>query len=64
MKNSEPMFKRVWSKVIIPMIKSNISVIVSPSVICEHCKTEMAEIYQESGDYSLNCWQEKIYPVF
>lgn len=63
MKNSEPMFKRVCSKVIIPMIKSGIYEIVSTDIICQHCKTKMAEIFQETGDFCLNCWQEKTCPV-
>ena len=64
MKCSESMFKRVSYKVIIPLINSSISAIMSPSTICQHCKTRMAEIFQESGDYCINCWQEKTYPVF
>ena len=30
----------------------------SVTIICKHCKTNLAEIFQESGDYCLNCWQE------
>ena len=31
----------------------------SPSAkICKHCKNNLAEIFQESGDYCLHCWQE------
>jgi hypothetical protein len=63
MKNTKPMFKRVYSKVVIPMTSSDPSSIVSPSIICQHCKATMAEIFQESGDYCLNCWQEKTCPV-
>ena len=63
MKNSEPMFKRVQFKVVNPMIKPDLSVIVSPSIICQRCETKMAEVFQESGDYCLNCWQEKTCPV-
>ena len=39
------------------------STIVSPNVVCQHCKARTAEIFQESGDYCLNCWQEKTCPV-
>jgi hypothetical protein len=45
------------------MIKSDISEIVSPSIICQRCKSNIAEIFQEGGDYCLNCLQEKTYPV-
>jgi hypothetical protein len=29
---------------------------------CNHCKTNLAEIFQESGDYCLHCWQDKTCP--
>jgi hypothetical protein len=30
----------------------------SVTAVCNHCKTNLAEIFQESGDYCLYCWQE------
>jgi hypothetical protein len=30
--------------------------------ICNLCKTNHAEIFQESGEYCLCCWQEKTSP--
>jgi hypothetical protein len=45
------------------MIKPDLSAIISHSIICQRCKTKMAEIFQESGDYCLNCWQVITYPV-
>jgi hypothetical protein len=29
---------------------------------CKRCKATLAEIFQESGDYCLDCWQEKTCP--
>jgi hypothetical protein len=26
--------------------------------VCNLCKNNLAEIFQENGDYCLNCWQE------
>jgi hypothetical protein len=30
--------------------------------LCNRCQTAIAEIFQESGDFCLNCWQERTYP--
>ena len=30
--------------------------------LCSHCKIGTVEIFQESGDYCLNCWQERTCP--
>jgi hypothetical protein len=30
----------------------------SNMTLCNLCKTNLAEIFQESGDYCLCCWQE------
>lgn len=30
----------------------------SITTICYHCETNLAEIFQDNGDYCLNCWQE------
>jgi hypothetical protein len=56
-RNTIPMFKRVQSKqVLLTMIDypNTTSVII----VCNHCKNNLAEIFQESGDYCLHCWQE------
>ena len=56
-RNTIPMFKRVQSKqVLLTMIDypNTTSVII----VCNHCKTNLAEIFQENGDYCLCCWQE------
>jgi len=29
---------------------------------CNQCKTNQVEIIQESGEFCLNCWQERTYP--
>jgi hypothetical protein len=29
---------------------------------CDHCKNKVSEIYQDSGDYCLECWQELTCP--
>jgi hypothetical protein len=40
------------------------SFLLRPKVLTLHhlCKTNLAEIFQESGDYCLHCWQEITYP--
>lgn len=30
--------------------------------VCNHCQVNSAEIFQESGEFCLHCWQEKTYP--
>ena len=32
--------------------------VTSVTTVCNRCKTNLAEIFQESGDYCLCCWQE------
>jgi hypothetical protein len=32
------------------------------SAVCNHCKNNPAEIFQESGEFCLHCWQEITYP--
>jgi hypothetical protein len=27
-----------------------------------HCQKNVAEIFQESGEFCLHCWQERTYP--
>jgi hypothetical protein len=29
---------------------------------CNHCKENLAEIFQDNGDYCLECWQDLTYP--
>jgi len=31
--------------------------------VCQSCKYEPAEIFQEDGVYCLECWQERAYPL-
>jgi hypothetical protein len=37
-------------------------IISSPRITCNHCRTNIAEIFQESGEFCLHCWQERTYP--
>jgi hypothetical protein len=37
-------------------------IVSSPRIICNHCRTSIAEIFQESGEFCLHCWQERTYP--
>ena len=34
----------------------------APSITCNHCRKNVAEIFQESGEFCLCCWQERTYP--
>jgi hypothetical protein len=31
--------------------------------VCQSCKDEPAEIFQEDWDYCLECWQERAHPL-
>ena len=33
-------------------------------LFCDSCKIKLAKIFQEEGDYCLECWQERTYPHF
>jgi len=33
-------------------------------LFCNNCKIKLAKIFQEEGDYCLECWQERTYPHF
>jgi hypothetical protein len=33
------------------------------TTLCHQCKNMPAEIFQENGDYCLDCWQERVYPL-
>ena len=54
--------REVKSKQFLLMIDDSKSTSVTTITICNHCKTNLAEIFQESGDYCLCCWQEKTFP--
>jgi hypothetical protein len=43
---------------------TNIMTIKYYTPICIHCKNSLAEIFQENGDFCLDCWQELTYPKF
>ena len=43
-------------------LKSKSTTIASPGIKCNHCKNKIAEIFQESGEFCLHCWQERTYP--
>jgi hypothetical protein len=36
--------------------------VASSSLTCNHCGRNVAEIFQESGEFYLPCWQERTYP--
>ena len=36
--------------------------VISHSITCNHCQKNVAEIFQESGEFCLHCWQERTYP--
>jgi len=33
-------------------------------LFCNSCKIKLAKIFQEEGDYCLECWRERTYPHF
>jgi hypothetical protein len=45
------------NRLVILMI-DNYSTATSVTTVCNHCKNNLAEIFQESGNYCLYCWQE------
>ena len=56
-RNNIPMFKRVNpSRQVLLMIDYTNA--TSVTTICNRCKTNLAEIFQESGEFCLHCWQE------
>jgi hypothetical protein len=61
-RNTIPMFNRVQSEQVLPMINYRNTTSSSASTICYHCKNNPAEIFQESGEFCLHCWQEITYP--
>ena len=34
----------------------------SVAILCNSCKSNLAEIFQVNGDYCLYCWQKITYP--
>ena len=44
----------------VPHISSSPS--SSVTILCNSCKSNLAEIFQVNGDYCLHCWQEITYP--
>ena len=34
----------------------------SITILCNSCKSNLAEIFQVNGDYCMYCWQEITYP--
>ena len=41
---------------------SELKTVASPSLTCNRCRKNVAEIFQESGEFCLHCWQERTYP--
>jgi hypothetical protein len=35
---------------------------IFPRLVCNNCRINVAEIFQESGEFCLHCWQERTYP--
>jgi hypothetical protein len=56
-RNTIPVFKRVQPKQVLLTMIDYLNA-RSVTTVCNHCKTNLAEIFQESGDYFLCCWQE------
>ena len=50
--------REVKSKQFLLMIDDSKSTPVATITICNHCKTNQAEIFQDNGDYCIHCWQE------
>ena len=61
-RNTAPTFKRVQPEQVLLMIDYRNTTSPSASVVCNHCKINPAEIFQESGEFCLCCWQEITYP--
>jgi hypothetical protein len=40
----------------------DLKTVVSSSITCNHCRKNAAEVFQESGDFCLLCWQDITYP--
>jgi hypothetical protein len=40
----------------------NLDPVIPPRLVCNNCRINVAEIFQESGEFCLHCWQERTYP--
>ena len=54
--------REVKSKQFLVMIDDSKSTSLATITICVHCKTNLAEIFQDNGDYCIQCWQEITFP--
>jgi hypothetical protein len=55
---------RTWRPLVVLMSNpdADLETVVSPNITCNHFQTNIAEIFQESGEFCLYCWQERTYP--
>ncbi|MFZ0344776.1 MAG: hypothetical protein WAM27_04720 [Nitrososphaeraceae archaeon] len=53
---------RIWSTNEDKLYRLKSKIETSLGIICNHCKNKIAEIFQESGEFCLHCWQERTYP--
>jgi hypothetical protein len=44
-----------------PDIDLELKTVASTSIKCNHYKNNIAEIFQDSGESCLHCWQERTY---
>jgi hypothetical protein len=56
-----PIFNRVQPEQLLLMVDYRNATSFA-SVVCNRCKNNPAEIFQESGEFCLHCWQERTYP--
>jgi hypothetical protein len=62
-RNNVPIFKRVQSRQVLLMNDYLTQTSIDHNAtVCNHCKTNLAEIFQDTGDYCLHCWQEMTRP--
>jgi hypothetical protein len=52
---------RTLQPLVLPMNNQNVD-LKTPGVTCNHCRKNVTEIFQESGEFCLHCWQERTYP--
>ena len=57
------MFKKVQSEQVLPMNNypnpnRSFDTTSITTAMCNHCKNNPAEIFQEKGEFCLHCWQE------
>jgi hypothetical protein len=55
---------RTLKPLVLPMSNPDVDLgkVTSHNVTCNQCQNNMAEIFQESGEFCLHCWQERTYP--